>query len=163
MIKRRILICYAMIIPNFVFAQTSLWQSVGNANLKHIQAQAPSDEPYYFIHSFYGLEAEYMDGCVKAKQIFNQLIAQQKMSEQTLKKAISYNLKTGQEFTAMPFKIGAKTQYLTILDKAFQNKFCHTTILTPFKVLLDGFQIDIQNENEYRRELIIKKVVRKDE
>ena len=86
-----------MIIPNFVFAKTSLWQSVGNANLKHTQAQPPSDEPYYFIHSFYGLEAEYMDGCGKAKQILNQPFAQQKMSEQTLKKAISDNLKTGQE------------------------------------------------------------------
>lgn len=157
MIKRLILIFCAMIITNLVVAQTELQQySSSNTNTEKVQEY--SDEPYYFIHAFHGVHAEFLGGCAKALQSLNNIKAQQRIHEPTLKKAIAYHLNTDQEFTAMTFKIENQTIYATIFDQVFHKRYCRSDILKPLKVSINGFQVDIQNVNQYQQQVIITKV-----
>lgn len=124
--------------------------------------QETINDPYYFIHAFHHLKAKFMGGCGKASQSLRHPIAKQRIYQKVLKHAIDDKIKKHEEFTAMVFLIGTQKIYATVLDEQFIQHYCVSEKNEPFNVVIDGFQVDIQHEKQFGREMMIEKVSLRD-
>lgn len=118
----------------------------------------PEQDPDYFVHSFKRLPAVFVGGCGKGDQRLKDQHAYLKIKEPILKREINAKLKSHEEFTAMTFIVAGKKMYINILDQGFVRRYCQTKPAAPLTVYLDGFQVDIQFDLKFQREMIIEKV-----
>ena len=129
------------------------WEFAGTT-----ENQESIDDPYYFIQPFHHLKAKFIGGCGKASQSLRYPIAKQRIHQKVLKYAIDEKLKKHEEFTAMVFLIGTQKIYATVLDEQFIRHYCMSEKNEPFNVFIDGFQVDIQHEKKFVREIVIDKI-----
>ncbi|QIO04784.1 hypothetical protein [Acinetobacter shaoyimingii] len=127
----------------------------------HAQPQVThqsSKEPYYFVSFLPNEPARFLGGCSKASQTINTRTAYRGIDEPVLKRAIRNKVRRREEFTAMDFVIDGKRRHAIILDQAFIKKRCHDIDDENLKIVVDVYQIDIQNDQDFSQVWVISKV-----
>lgn len=123
-------------------------------------AVKPSKDAYYFVNFLPNEPATFLGGCKKAPQLLNTRTAYHGIDDPVLKRAIRNQLRKKEEFTAMNFVIDGKRRNAIILDQAFIKKRCQDTGDENLKIVVDVYQVDIQNDEDFSQQWVISKVYR---